>query len=215
MSSIRPLIYITAKNKDIQFSVCLSATFFPITVILKVLKKSICAKGLYIIKLPFERVNRIILLHYKPKTFEQTIEFNSINLPANQYILLLRNRLVFFFLHRTRALFLLSRFWQSTVPRASSSPEAGIQSRSCVWTRTESWSIAIWKVTPTTNEPSRQRQAIRTWSWNLMVFKVICFRKTFAGLSHWSSNYNDSMQQALIHFIQSREAMRADHCVTK
>lgn len=48
-----------------------------------------------------------------------------------------------------------------------------------------------------------------------MVFKVICFWKTFAGLSYWSNNYNDSMQQALKHFVQSREAMRTDHCVTK
>lgn len=119
------------------------------------------------------------------------------------------------FFHRTKALFLPSRFWQSTVPRASSSLGADKQSRSCVCTRTESWSIAVWKVTPTTNEPSRQRQAIRTWSWNLMVFQVICFWKTFAGLSYWSNNYNGSMQQAFMHFIQSREDMRTDHCVQK
>lgn len=133
---------------------------------------------------------------------------NSINLPANQYKLFLRNRPASFFFHRTKALFLLSRFWQSTAPRASSSPEAGIQSKSCVCTRTESWSIAVWKVIPTTNEPSTQRQAIHTWRWNLMAFKVICFWKTFAGLSYWSNNYNDSMQQALLSFIQSREATR-------
>lgn len=41
-----------------------------------------------------------------------------------------------------------------------------------------------------------------------MAFKVICFWKTFAGLSYWSNNYNDSMQQALLGFIQSREATR-------
>lgn len=48
-----------------------------------------------------------------------------------------------------------------------------------------------------------------------MAFKVICFWKRFAGLSFWSNNYNDSTQQALLRFIQSREAMRADHSVTK
>ncbi len=71
-----------------------------------------------------------------------------------------------------------------------------------------------WQSERSTNEPSTQRQAIRTWRWNLMAFKVICSWKTFAGLSYWINNYNDSMHQALLHFIQSREATRTDLCLS-
>ncbi len=209
MFSIRPHIYITAQE-DIKCS--LRVTFSAITVIVKV--RFFYLSILYVLKTyillnsPFH-VNSIILLHYKLKTSERTND-KSINLPANQYKLFLRNGLLFFITEQKlffcclgfdRVQRLEPHHLQKLVYKARvvcahrQSPKASQSERS-------------------TNEPSTQRQAIRTWRWNLMAFKVICFWKTFAGLSYWSNNYNDSMHQALLHFIQSREATRTDLCLS-
>lgn len=120
--------------------------------------------------------------------------FNSANLPANQYILILRNRPTPFF--RTKALFLPSRFWQSTVPRASSSLGAGKQSRSCVCTRTESWSIAVWKVTPNHQQAKQTTASHSHVELKSDGISSHLFLENICGLSYWSNDYNGSMQQA-------------------
>ncbi len=97
MFSIRPHIYITAQE-DIKCS--LSVTFSAITVIVQV-RTVFLLSILYVLKAyillnsPFH-VNSLILLHCKLKTSERTND-NSINLPANQYKLFLRNRPASFF----------------------------------------------------------------------------------------------------------------------